>query len=245
MTRADRRARQIVALGGGGFSEEPDNPLLDDFILSLTGRERPRVCFVGTASGDSQRHLDKFYGAFTEDRARASDLSLLRKSDISDLQVFLLDQDVIYVGGGSTVNTLAVWRVHGADRALHRAWEVGVVPAGISAGMICWFRAGLTGSRSGALVPLNDGLGILPESACPHYDRTPERREVLHRCIANGHLPDGVAADDAAALHFVGTELAEAISSRPQARAYRIRRAHGGVVEETLDTRYLGDGSRA
>lgn len=231
--------RHIVAMGGGGFSEEPDNPALDDFILGLTGCNRPRVCFVPTASGDAEGYLDKFYAAFPDERAQTTHLSLFRQVGISDWAPVLLDQHVIYVGGGSTVNMLAVWRAHGIDELLRRAWERGVIMAGLSAGMVCWFEACLTDSFGAGPAALLDGLGLLPGSACPHYDVEPERRPAYRRLIAEGALPGGYAADDGAALHFMGTRLAQVVASRPGARAYRVRREGDRVVEEPLPARYL------
>jgi dipeptidase E len=161
--------RRVVALGGGGFSMEPGNPLLDRFILSLVGTERPRVCFVPTASADSESYVLNFYRAFTALECCPGDLPLFERQ-IEDMESFVLAQDVIYVGGGNTANLLAVWRVHGLDRVLARAWEEGVVMCGISAGMNCWFEQSVTDSFGRQLQGLNDGLGLLPGSACPHYE---------------------------------------------------------------------------
>ena len=227
--------RHIVAMGGGGFSMEPRNPALDDFVLRLTGKRRPRVCFVPTPSGDSENYIAKFEHAFRQ-RAVTSHLALFNRN-VVDLRRFLLAQDVIYVGGGNTANALAVWRRHGVDVILCEAWRKGVVLAGLSAGMICWFECSVTDSF-GPLAPLNDGLGLLPGSACPHYDGEAKRRPAYHRFVRNG-LPAGYAADDYAALHFVGRHLAEVVASRPNAHAYHVQLVSGKVVETALPARYL------
>ena len=234
--------RTIVAMGGGGFSMEPDVPALDDHVLDLAraqrGRDRPRVCFVGTASGDSESYIANFYAAFAR-RSEATHLALFNRK-VDDIEAFLLDQDAIYVGGGNTANMLAIWRVHGVDRALKRAWEAGVVLSGISAGSNCWFEGSTTDSF-GPLAALNDGLGLVRGSHSPHYDGEPARRPTFQRLIGSGELPDGLAADDGAALVFNGTELAEAVASRPDARAYRVVRGPAGkAIETKLPTRYLG-----
>ena len=232
--------RHIVAMGGGGFLMEPNNPLLDDHVLRLTGRAKPRVCFVGTASGDAHSFIERFHAAF-DGRAECSHLSLFREYP-EDLRGFVLNQDVLYVGGGNTANLLAVWRVHGLDRIIREAWEAGTILAGISAGMICWFQSSVTDSFGGRLAPLHDGLGLLPGSACPHYDGEPHRRPTYRQLVAEGALPPGYAADDGAALHFRGTRLFEAVTSRPHAGAYRIEASseENGTIETPLPTRYLG-----
>lgn len=241
------RRGTIVALGGGGFSVEPDNPLLDDHVLSLATRRRgagglPRVCFVPTASGDAESYVDRFLAAF-DGRAETSSLQLFRLADLDhvDLRSFVLDQDVIYVGGGSTANLLALWRLHGLDEVLAEAAEAGVVLAGISAGMNCWFESSVTDSF-GPLAPLHDGLGLLTGSACPHFDGEAERRPTYVDLVATGSLPAGVAADDGCALVFRDGELHEAVSSRPGAGAWRVHLTGDGpdVAESPLDVRYLG-----
>jgi peptidase E len=143
----------------------------------------------------------------------------------------LLAQDAIYVSGGNTANMLAVWAVHGVDAALRGAWESGVVLGGPSAGGICWFEAGVTDSFGPELAPLAGGLGFLPGSFCPHYDAEPARRPTYERLIGDG-LPPGYAADDAVGLHFVGGELAEVVTEREGATAYRVEPAAGGQVAE-------------
>jgi peptidase E len=165
---AGAATRTIVAMGGGGFSMEPDNPLLDDHVLALArkrrGHERPSVCFLPTASGNTDSDVAQFYAAFAR-RCEATHLDLFARR-VADLESFLLDQDAVYVGGGNTANMLAIWRVHGLDRALKRAWEAGVVLAGLSAGSNCWFEGSTTDSF-GTLAALKDGLGLVPAAIRP------------------------------------------------------------------------------
>jgi len=226
-----------VALGGGGFSQEPENRLLDDFVLELTGVERPRICFLPTASGDDRGYVASFYDAFAA-RAEPSWLPLFARRS-ADLRDHLLAQDAIYVGGGNTANLLAIWRVHGVDRILRTAWQRGIVLAGVSAGAICWFDAGVTDSFGPGLAPLDRALGLLPGSFCPHYDGEELRRSRFHELVASG-LPDGWACDDGAALVFEGTSVREAVASRPTAGAYRVERGGRTISEQALPVRYLG-----
>lgn len=230
--------RTIIAMGGGGFSMEPDSPLLDDFILSQANAARPRVCFLPTASGDADGYIVNFYTAFAS-RAEASHLRLFYRTG-EDVRALLLGQDIIYVGGGNTENMLAIWRTHGLDRILREAWEAGVILAGLSAGSICWFEAGTTDSFGPDLDVLTDGLGLVAGSHCPHYDGEPQRRPKYHRLVADGRLPAGYAADDGAALVFDGTELREVVASRPDATAYRVEAVDGVARETRLPARYLG-----
>ncbi|HLJ75601.1 MAG TPA: peptidase E [Thermoanaerobaculia bacterium] len=231
-------------MGGGGFSMEPENPLLDDFVLRLSRRQPPRVCFVPTASADAPTYIVKFYRAFAG-RCIPTDLTLWnppalprQPSRTSELAAFVAEQDIIYVGGGDTANLLVLWRRHGLDTLLREAWRRGAVLAGVSAGMLCWFTGGVTDSFGG-LEPLHDGIGLIDATACPHYDSEPNRRPTYHRAIASG-MKTGYAADDGAALHFHGQNLVEVVSSKPQAGAYRVERVGEKVIETRLPVRYLG-----
>ncbi|HEX8753556.1 MAG TPA: peptidase E, partial [Solirubrobacterales bacterium] len=155
--------RQIVAFGGGGFSMESGNPLLDDYVLGLTAAERPRVCFLPSASGDADHYIVRFYRAFSAHRCEASHISLFRREQgPSDIRRHLLSQDLIYVGGGSVVSLLGVWRAHGIDEILREAWEAGVVLCGLSAGSLCWFAEAVSGFHGEAR--RLEGLGLLPFS---------------------------------------------------------------------------------
>src|SRR5271156_5668039 len=230
--------RHIVAMGGGGFSMEPRNRELDDFVLSLVRRRRrPHVCFVGTASGDSDWYIRRFHEAFPPSRAAATHLTLFDRK-VSDLKEFVMDQDVIYVGGGNSANMLAVWRLHGLDKALRAAWNAGVVMAGISAGAICWFEDGLTDSFGMPFRALDNGLGFVRGACCPHYDGEQQRRPVLLKLIKRG-FPSTLALDDGAAAHFAGTRLSELVSSRPKARAFRVELKRGVIVETPIPVRHL------
>jgi dipeptidase E len=235
------RPPQIVAFGGGGFSMEWGNPLLDDHVLSLAGVERPKVCFLPTASGDADHYVVRFYRAFPASRCEPSHISLFRReTGVGDPQAHLLDQDVIYVGGGSLVSLIGTWRAHGLDVALYEAWRAGVVLCGGSAGSLCWFSHAVSSFHEGPARRL-EGLGFLPWSNAVHYCDEPGRRSAFLHAIAGG-LPTGYGVGDAAALHFVGTDLHEVVSSRAGARArYVFADGSGSATERDLPVRYLGD----
>jgi dipeptidase E len=228
--------RHIVAFGGGGFSMESGNPLLDEFALSLTGADQPKVCFLPTASGDADHYIVRFYNAF-RDCSRPSHVSLFRRErGVEDIREHLLSQDLIYVGGGSVISLLGTWRAHGIDEIVREAWEAGVVLCGLSAGSLCWFAEALTGFHGET--SRVEGLGFLPFSNTVHYDAEPGRRSAFRRALLDG-MCQGYGAEDGAALHFVGTELALVVASRPNARAYRLGVDGDRVVETRLATRYL------
>lgn len=168
-------------------------------------------------------------------------LSLFRR-DRADLRSVLLEQDIVYVGGGSTANLLALWRLHGLDSVLQEALHAGVVLAGLSAGMNCWFESSVTDSfGADELHPLEDGLGFLRGSACPHYDGEEQRRPTYLELVGSGRLRGGFAVDDGCALLFRGGELSDVVSSRTGAGAYRVERAGERATERALEARYLGD----
>jgi dipeptidase E len=239
------RPPQIVAFGGGGFSMEWGNPLLDDHVLALTGVECPRVCFLPTASGDADHYVVRFYRAFPASRCHPSHISLFRReTGVGDPRAHLLEQDLIYVGGGSLVSLLGTWHAHGIDEALREAWLAGVVMCGGSAGSLCWFTDALSSFHEGPPRRL-EGMGFLPCSNAVHYADEPGRRSAYLEAVASG-MPAGYGVGDAAALHFVGTKLAEVVSSRCGARArYVCADGEGGATETDLPVRYLGEAAPA
>jgi peptidase E len=204
--------RNIVACGGFALGSA-----IQDFILGLA--RGPRVLFVGTATGDDPVYILSAYERL-EGLAQVSHLKFFPYPP-AELRDFALSHDVIFIGGGNTANMLAIWRLHGFDTILREAWEQGIVLAGSSAGMICWFEAGVTDSFGPQLEGMRDGLGFLPGSACPHYDGEDLRRP-RYRELVDGGFPPGYAAEDPVALHFSGTELAEAVAVEPGKRAYRV-----------------------
>ena len=229
---------QIVAMGGGGFSMEPDHLALDKYVLSLAGRPCPKVSFLATASGDSDSYVQRFYTSFRSLPCEPTHLSLFRPH-WSDLRSYVLEQDVIYVGGGSTRNLLVLWREWGLDVFLKEAWRAGVVLAGISAGSICWFEEGVTDSVEAGRLHAIRCLGFLPGSNCPHYDGEAERRPAYHRLLREGSIQPGYAADDGAALHYIGERLARCVASRPAAKVYRVDLAASGIEETVIEPTLL------
>jgi dipeptidase E len=232
-------ARQIVAFGGGGFSMERDNTLLDDYVLGLVPRERPRVCFLPTASGDADHYIVRFYRAFDSSRCEPSHVSLFRRDGgAADIHEQVLSSDIVYVGGGSVLSLLGTWRAHGLDTTLRLAWEQGTVMCGVSAGSLCWFRSAVTAFHG---PPQRvEGLGLLPFSNCVHFDCERDREGAFRRHLLDG-MCAGYAAEDGAALHFHGERLTSVVTSRPTARAFRMRRTGVSRIERrALPARYLG-----
>jgi dipeptidase E len=235
--------RHIVAMGGGGFLM--DDSVLDRYVLELVAAARPKVCFLPTASARVPVSVVRFFDAFPAHSFEPTYLDLFERS-VPDVEAFLGAQDLIYVGGGNTANMLAIWRIHGVDAALRRAWESGVVCCGVSAGANCWFEASTTDSfLLGRADPLRDGLGFAAGSFCPHYDGEAARRPAFHASIAAGELPDGMACDDFAAVHVAGESVIAAVSSRPGAAAYRVARAGAEAHETRLPVVDLAERARA
>jgi len=202
----------------GGFSLRSETTGWIANILSLAKKRSPRVCFVPTATGDFRGFIDRFYAAFKKFDCRPSHCHCFSGTKL--IQPRSAEQDIIYVGGGNNRNLLAIWRLHGVDRAMRKAWNKGIILCGVSAGMNCWFESSVTDSF-GALKELTDGLGLLKGSACPHYDGEPNRRPTYRRLIKQKILPAGVAADDGAAIHYVGTRVFRCVASKPGAQAIR------------------------
>ena len=221
----------IIAMGGGALLDRDSR--LEELMLGLARSSRPRVCFLPTAGGEKPEWVLRFYEEFSARECQPSHLTLFGMPN--DPAARIAQQDVLYVGGGNTANMLALWKVHGVDRALREAWARGAVVGGMSAGANCWFEDSVTDSFGPALRALGGGLGLLPGSFCPHYDGEPERRPTYTRLVREGALPPGYAADDDVAFHFEGTELREVVSQREGACGYRVT----PDGEEQLNARLL------
>jgi dipeptidase E len=225
--------RRILALGGGGFTAGEQDAALDELVLELSPRREPRICFLPTASGDPDAQVARFHEAYADRACRPSVLSLFRRADDPvPLAERLLAQDVIYVGGGSMRNLLAIWRAHQLDALLPACWRRGIALAGLSAGAMCWFAGGI--SRSGGRAEPISGLGLLEGSLSVHLTSEPGRLPAFQEAVRLGTLPGGWGLDDGAGLLFEDRGLVRAVSARQEARAVRVERRDGEVVTEEL-----------
>jgi peptidase E len=236
----------IVAFGGLPPLDSPGarQPIVD-YLCGLTGRAAPRIGLLTTAVGDDPAAVARAQAWFAGAPGEVGHLALFPMPSVADPEDFLLSRDLIFVGGGSVANMVAVWRVHGLDRILRAAWQAGVVLAGVSAGAICWFEGGTTDSFGPDLRPFTDGLGFLPGSYCPHYDSEPGRRPLFTSLVAAGVLPAGIACDDGAGAHFADDELDAVVTGLPGAAGYVVGPdGAGGFTQTTLAAKPLpGSGS--
>ncbi|MEX3671997.1 Type 1 glutamine amidotransferase-like domain-containing protein [Paraburkholderia phenoliruptrix] len=237
--------RRILAIGGGGFMMEDAPSPIDQHIVSLTAKARPRICYLATPSGDLPEHLGKFHAAYGDMDCETSHLAFFRQPDsksilTTDFRTRLLEQDAIYVGGGNTKSALAVWREWGLDSVLREAWESGVLLAGMSAGAMCWYEAGLTDSFWGAAYRPLDCLGLLPGGCAVHYSSDPQRRETLHAAQQAATIPPSIAIDDFAAALYMSTSVDSVFSWREGSTAYQVYREHETVIETALPVKRIG-----
>jgi dipeptidase E len=222
------KKKQIIAMGGGGFTMEAGNPILDEYVLNQASKKKPHICFLPTASGDYSVYIRGFYDYFSSQSCLPSHLAL-SEPHTTDFESYILEQDIIYVGGGHTTRMLTLWKNCGLDIILKKAWVQGILLAGVSAGAACWFQGALTDSVPGKLSS-EKCLGLLKGSFCAHYDN-PGRRPTFHRLIRTRELPNGIGVDNFAALHFVDQQIIQVISSRPGASAYTVRKEGERTVE--------------
>lgn len=233
--------KQIVAGSGGfqyagGYSQI--GPIIK-YVLKLTGKNEPRFCFVGTASGDSPVAISNFYNACLGHSIKASHIQLYPFPNHKDLESHILSQDAIWVTGGSVANLIAVWKVHGLFEIFRKAWENGIVLSGISAGSICWSAGGTTDSFGPDLQIIHNDNAILPFSSGVHYDSEEQRRPLFQKLIKEGELTEGYASDDGVALHFIGTKLHKAIADEEGKAAYRVYKSGGRIIEERIEPELL------
>jgi peptidase E len=230
----------FASRGRGPYDWRP-GPVFDLAVDLAGAPDRPKLCYVGTATGDDPVRVGAVYGAFAGSTVQVSHLSLFPMPNVPDLRAHLLAQDVIWVGGGSVANLLAVWRVHGLDEVLAECWRAGVVLGGVSAGSLCWHVGGTTDSYGPDLRPVTNGLGLIPTSNGVHYDSEEQRRPLYHRLVADGTLPGGHATDDGVGLVYRRTEMVEAVADRPDVAAYRVELgSDGDAVETRVEPRRIG-----
>lgn len=234
--------RHLVAMGGGGFSmsQSGEPTALDTYLVDLTGKNQPQVCFAPTASGDAPTYINRFLSAYAALGVRTSVLTLW--SGASAAIDRLADADLLFVGGGSTVNLVALWNAHGVtDVVRQRHAGGGLVLAGISAGATCWYTGCVTDSF-GDLRPWRGGFGLVRGSFCPHLDSEPDRDPIFTDAVATGELPDGYAADDGAGVHYSDGVPAHFVCELPGQTVYRVRPdvPGSGVIREVQQMTVLG-----
>lgn len=224
--------KQVIAIGGGGFTRLNSNFALERYLLKQTKKENPKVCFLPQASAEAQDYVAKFYETFLSLKANPSWMSLFGRVK-DNWKTHLLEQDLIYVGGGNTKSMLALWREWGVDKVLQEAYEKGIVLCGVSAGAICWFEQGVTDS----VWPLGtlDCLGFIKGSCCPHYDTEPERRPTYLEQVKNKKIIPGIALEDNTAAHFVDGALKSVVIDVESKKAFQVSEGK----ENTLETTYL------
>lgn len=239
----NNKKQQIIAIGGGGFSKfgeySPTNSLMEEYFLQQTGKANPSVCFIPTASGEAPKYIIDFYRFFGNLECKPSHLSLFDLPS-STLESFILEKDAIYVGGGNTKSMLALWKEWKLDIYLKKAWESGIVLAGISAGSNCWFEECVTDSIPGDLTALRC-LGFLQGSCCPHYYGEKKRRPAYRNLIQKKEISNGIAIDDNVALHYINNRLEKVIRSNDMGGAYKVFNYRDEIKEERVEAIFIGD----
>jgi peptidase E len=221
----------IVAIGGGGFSESPDNLALEQYCLNLCEVAVPRVLFISTASGDADGYTARFFNAFSRLNCKTGSLSLFRPPP-GDLSEYVNSYNLVYVGGGNTRSMLALWKEWSLDSILRKAWQNGVVLSGVSAGAICWFEWGITDSVPGRFYPL-ECLGYITGAACPHWNSEGARQPVVRSLVKDRTLQSCFGIENDTALHFKGQELHKTISLSSERDVFQIFLNGTGTLSES------------
>ena len=222
---------QIIAIGGGGFGRNPNNPLIEEYIVHQTNNSKPNILFIPTASAEDKGYTVNFYKAFGKFNTSLSVLNFFQRTP--RLDSLINKQDIIYVGGGNTKSMIAVWREWKLDKLLYKAYSKGAILCGVSAGAICWFEKGITDSWASNLNVM-DCLSLLPGTCCPHYDSEPDRKPTVHNLIKSGKISDCYAVEDGAAIHFQNGKLRNSISFYKNSRSFLIKKIDKKIVEREI-----------
>ena len=225
----------IIAIGGGGFGRNPNHRKIEKYILKLTGKEKPNIVFIPTASAENQAYIIQFYKCFTKMSCEPSHVTFFQRTP--KLDSIINKADVIYVGGGNTKSMLAVWQEWKLDKLLLKAYNNGKILSGVSAGAICWFEQGITDSWA-SNINVMDCLGFLPEMACPHYQEEKDRRPDVHKMLKQGKCGPGWAIDGGAAVHFKNGKYYKSIQFYSDSYVHYVS-IKNGVVNEDKKEMYL------
>lgn len=221
--------KQIIAIGGGGFGRNPNQRIIEKYIIDQSSESRPNVLFIPTASAEDKSYTVNFYSCFNGLDCNPSHLNLFQRTP--RIEGLINKADIIYVGGGNTKSMLAVWKEWKLDKLLFKAYNEGTVLAGVSAGAICWFDTGITDSWASNLNYI-DCLGILPGSCCPHYDSEKDRRPSVHKFIEQENIKSVYAIEDGAAIHFVDDAPYKNISFFKNSKVFFVDKQNSIVQEK-------------
>ena len=221
-------AKQIIAIGGGGFGMNPSDGIIEKYIINQSEKVRPKICFIPTATGDNEAYKVNFYSTFSKLNCSPSHLDLFKRTP--NLEEICLSQDIIFVGGGNTKSMLAVWKDWGLEKILKQAYETGTIMCGVSAGAICWFEYGITDSWEDELKIINC-LGFVQGSCCPHYDEEPQRKPSLNKFLSKGVLESCNSIDGSCALHIKDGVEYKSIAFAKKKNAYLVSIDDEDIVE--------------
>ncbi|MDA7729718.1 peptidase E [Gammaproteobacteria bacterium] len=224
--------KQIISIGGGGFGRSLGELRIEKYIINQSKSKNPKICFIPTATGDDNGYINNFYRAFNSLACIPSDISFFKRT--IDLRKHILDQDIIFVGGGNTKSMLAVWREWGLDVILKEAYDKGVIMSGVSAGAICWFEQGITDSWSHDLA-IMDCLGFVNGTCCPHYDEEPNRRPFVSRALKNKSIDSCISIEGFNALHLVDDSPKYSVAFKDNNDTYNVVLKNGEVSEDQID----------
>ncbi|MDB3976262.1 peptidase E [Gammaproteobacteria bacterium] len=191
--------KQIIAIGGGGFGRNPGDGVIEQYILDQTGKEKPNICFIPTATGDNEAYKVNYYSTFSKLDCNPIHLDFFKRTP--DLEQLIPQQDAIFVGGGNTKSMLAVWKDWNLDKLLKDAYEKGVVMSGVSAGANCWFERAVVDSWEEDLRVI-DCMGFVKGNCCPHYDEEPQRRPAVKKFLEDGIVDSFYTVEGNCALHI-------------------------------------------
>jgi len=223
--------RNIVAIGGGGFGRSIGKLIIEKYIISLIRGDRPKVCFIPTASGDNTSYKLNFYRAFSALNCIPSHVDFFSRTD--ELENKILSQDIVYVGGGNTKSMLAVWREWELDKILKRAYEKGIVMSGVSAGAICWFEKGITDSYSKALQVI-DCLGFINGTACPHFDEEREREPYVNQLIMSEVINSCICIEGNSALHICNENIIKMINFGSNKKCFELYKNDNNLLKKNF-----------
>ncbi len=228
---ASQAQRRKILIAGGGFGTA-----FIRYMASLTGKERPKLCYLPTASADRESGIIRWYeNCAPLDVVPSVQASFINSNRMDQtFEEVLLSVDGIVASGGNTLNQQVIWKAHGIDQILKEAWDRGIVLGGASAGSLCLFEEGTTDSRPKELTKV-ECLGFLRGSHSPHYDAEENRRPTYHRLISSGEMKPGYACDNDAGIYFEDNAVTRVVHTRAEAKVYRVSLVGGDIVEEALE----------